>query len=536
MGEDAKAALAEGRVGHAGGAAAGHIRALERQFPVAERHRSAFRALGCEYTYAKRHDDLGAVLVRLSPALEEMFGFTREILVFYSPYDDLQGRTFTQLKSLTRRGRLEIEREITHDTAFLWTPDPRLTDKLDEWSSSEFTVIPLTLRYDDDDRPDADLLLEIISRRVFARDLYEETGSVIGNKFFGRQRLLQSLEEDIHQDRSFALFGLRKTGKTSVMRQLLQRVESRDPAKTVTLVRDLETLPAPDAGAAEDLLWDLREELRTTLQSKGHRNLELAELQEGFSISDFRRAVVRLVRKINDPDLTIIIAFDEVEYLCPPGMIENPVPGADSTAQLLGTLRAIQQETGQLRFLFSGVTSAIVERGTLFGRPNPLLAWSKPYFLGPFDEDETRDLLVSVGDRMGVSWTSGGLNSIRREAGGHAYLTRSLASAVVKELPLDRNRRRVTADLVSEVAPRWNRGVAGQRNAIIEDLRMNYPDEADLLGILVDGEQGFEEFASTEPLAMEHLYRLGLIERGGGTIEPSDMCKALLALVPPSRS
>lgn len=532
----AKVALEKGRVASAGGAAPGHIRALARRYGTVEQHRAAFRELGSEYTYAKEQGDLGVVLVRLSPALEQMFGFTREILVFYSPYEDLQGRTFSQLKQLSRRGGLEVNRELTPDTAFLWAPDPKLSDKLDEWSSSDFMVIPLALREDEHDRSDGDRLLEIIARRVFSRDLFEETGSVVGRKFFGRQRLLQALEEDVVQGRSLALFGLRKTGKTSVMRQLLQRLESRNPSSTVTLVRDLETLPSPTAGAAEDLLQDLREDLRTVLQAKGLRNFELADLREGFSVSDFRRAVVRLIRKIDAPELRIVVALDEVEYLCPPDLVGERTPGAEGTAQILGTLRAIQQETGQLVFAFSGVTSSIVERATLFGRPNPLLAWSKPYFLGPFDDEDVRDLLVSVGERMGVSWSTGGVNALCRESGGHAYLTRSLASAVVGALPLDRDARRVTAELVSSVAPEWARGIAGQRNAIVEDLRMNYPDEADLLEILMEPQGGFDEFAEAGSLAVEHLYRLGLVVTNEGEASPSAMCMALYGLSPCSRS
>jgi hypothetical protein len=532
MGDVARVALEKGRVTSAGGAAAGHIRALERRYPVTEQHRAAFRELGSEFTYAKEHGDLGVVLLRLSPSLEQMFGFTREILVFYSPYEDLQGRTFSELRRLTRRGGLDIERELTPDTAFLWAPDPRLSDKVDEWSSSDFTVIPLALREHDDERSEADRLLSIVSRRVFTRDLFEETGSVSGNKFFGRQRLLQALEEDIVQGRSFALFGLRKTGKTSVMRQLLKRIEARNPSTTVTLVRDLETLPSPTRGAADDLLRDLREELRTVLQQRGLRNLELADLRDGFSVSDFRRAMVRLIRKIGEPDLRIVVALDEVEYLCPPDLVGQRLPEAEATAQLLGALRAMQQETDQLAFVFSGVTSGIVERATLFGRPNPLLAWSKPYFLGPFDEEETRDLLVSVGERMGVTWTNGGINTLRRESGGHAYLTRSLASAVVRQLPLDRNERRVTADHICQVAPNWARGIAGQRSAIVEDLRMNYPDEADLLDLLLDPAGGFAEFAAEGDPAIDHLHRLGLVATEDGAARPSEMCIALFGLSP----
>lgn len=99
------------------------------------------------------------------------------------------------------------------------------------------------------------------------------------------------------------------------MKQLIRRLELGNPRATVTLVRDLETLRSPKASADEVLPQDLREVLRTVLQVKGYRNLYSAELPSGVLVSDFRRAMVRLIRKINDADLSIV---DEVKYLHPP--------------------------------------------------------------------------------------------------------------------------------------------------------------------------------------------------------------------------
>lgn len=200
-----------------------NLRRLKQTFSVVEDHQQILARLGSQFVYSvhgrvPKFDDCGYALVRFSGAIESAFGLTREVFFFYSPHRDLQIRTFRAAK----QALAELQREVTPDMMFLWSPDVRLREKLDDWSSGNFLAVPLALP--DDGNPLS--FIKLLRDYIFSRDLFYETTPVQGDRFFGRRRLLQSLRDDIRNQRVAGLFGLRKAGKTSVMSELAQSLAS----------------------------------------------------------------------------------------------------------------------------------------------------------------------------------------------------------------------------------------------------------------------------------------------------------------------
>jgi CRP-like cAMP-binding protein len=148
--------------------------------------------------------------------METMFGLTREVLLVYSPHRDLQFRTFQALPELING----LPRQVTQGLALVCSPDSRQAEKLDDWSTSRLLAVPITNNPDGlEDSGRA--LLNCLQQRIFTRDLYAETAPVRGSDFFGRRRiLLQSLPNDVDEGRVFGVFGLRKSGKTSILKRV----------------------------------------------------------------------------------------------------------------------------------------------------------------------------------------------------------------------------------------------------------------------------------------------------------------------------
>lgn len=489
------------------------LASLKSAYPSTAQHVLAFRRLGSEYIYAdiKDHPKLGRIgvaLLRLSNTLEQTFGFTRELLVLYTPHSDLQVRTF----SLIRQVINDLPREVTPDTALLWAADPRLDQKLDDWSTSKLTVLPLPM-LPDDPAEGASRVIDVLTQRLFARDLFPETTPVSGQKFFGRKRLLQALEKDLLECRSPGLFGMRKTGKTSVLRQLQQLLLDRDGGRIVFIIKDLESLPLPTEDPIPELLADLTQNLLTELRSRKLRTYELVSLNAAPSIPDFRRAFQTLMRKLDEEHLTFIFALDEVEYLCPPGLTTETIEEAQSIPRFLGALRSIQQETPGFTFILSGISSAPSELPTLYGRTNPIFSWSKAYYLQPFSRKESDELVNTISFRMGASWDDGSLDEIHTQTGGHPFLLRGLASTVMQLLPIDPNRRTVYRSHVESAARPWKRDTAGITSSMLQDLRRNYPDEMALLELLEEDREAFSrDIAAAEERSLGRLIDLGLVE------------------------
>jgi hypothetical protein len=208
----------------------------------------------------------------------------------------------------------------------------------------------------------------------------------------------------------------------------------------------------------------------------------------------------------------VTLALDEVEYLVPADRIDIQEGDMPSVAKFLSALRSVVQENSNFTFLLSGLTSAIIESGRLYGRPNPMFAWAKKYFLSPFTREEADELARSVGQRMGVRIDEGGLAALYEATGGHAFLYRHLGSAVVSNLPIDVMTRTITRREVLAALTEWRREVAGNMEEMINHVRRYYPEEAFLLDALRQSPEDFAEFAGEMPLELGHLIRLGLIE------------------------
>jgi hypothetical protein len=488
---------------------------LQEAFPAARVHRSALHELGSEVVYAKNAESISPdlagywiALVRFGGVIESLFGLNREVLLVYSPFDDLQGRTFEALPRLIKG----VEgRTVTPHLAMLTAPDPRLDEKLDEWSSSELQVVPLPMELSGCDRP-ANEILERFKKRIFARDLYAETTPVTGGSFFGRELLLQSLTEDARSGRSFGLFGLRKVGKTSVLKTWASRLRSLDGDNYVTVICDLESLPSLPEPVAPGLVRMLSKRIRDELKERGFRTREVAELPATASADEFKEALENLLRKLAREDVQIVLGLDEIEYLCPPGLIEGDLAEGQEVTRVLSILRSISQQESNFMFGVAGLASAVLESGYLFGRPNPLFSWARPYHLSFLEPAESTSLIVELGRRMGVDWDQEAVLAVCLASGGHPYLLRDLASRTVEGLAMTVGPgRTVTAGRTEKSIRRWSRTLDPHRQEILDHVDRYYPNERIVVDLLLSEDEEDRELAYGETIAINHLEQLGLV-------------------------
>jgi hypothetical protein len=482
---------------------------FENQFPAFRRHREALNKLGSQIVYARMCKDprahwCGVAHVRFSGAIEAAFGLTREVLMFYSPYPDLQVRTYQAARSEIESG----SQEITPDLMFLSARDPRLRLKLNDWATPDLMGIPLGENMDED----ALSFISLIRDYVYSRDLFYETTPVRGSKFFGRRALLRTLRDDIKNQRVTGLFGLRKAGKTSVLMQLSDDMKETN---LITVLMDLEAFPSPPMDPTPDILSELRIKLILELKQHGIDTQEISRLPRKPGIVEMKMALQTLLRKVESDGIRILLMLDEIEYLTPSDQIDVAEGNMPQVAQLLGALRSIVQESPNFTFILSGLTSTIIEGGRLYGRPNPLFSWAKAHYLAPFDKTEADELARSVGFKMGIEIEDGALEALFDASGGHAFLYRNLASTVVGNLPIDTYRRRISkSDVLHALIP-WKASVTGNVEEMIDHVRRYYSTEAVMLDILTESPDEFSQLAETEPQALAHLLNLGLIRVEG---------------------
>jgi hypothetical protein len=489
------------------------IRDISARYPALRAHVRALDQLGSQVVYANWCTDktLGGgavILVRFSGAIESAFGFTREAMIVYTPHQDLQVRTFQAARS----EMAHLHRAITPDIFFMWAPDARLRTKLDDWSQPANLAIPLDLA--DDDDPTA--FVALLRDYIYSRDLFYETTPVSGARFFGRKTLLQSLRDDVHHQRVAGIFGLRKAGKTSILVQLREHLEAEG---VVTVLLDLESFPSPPDDPTDDIIWELRRRFQDEFRERGLRTKELADLPDRPSILEFKNAVQTILRRPDMNGHKVVLMLDEIEYLTPADQIDVAEGNMPRVAQMLSALRGLVQETDRFVFLLSGLTSAIIEGGRLYGRPNPLFSWAKAYYIGPLEREETDLLATALGAKMGIRIEEGALEALHEASGGHAFLYRNLASAAIETLPTDTFQRSISRSIVLRSLGDWTSRIRGNIDEMVQHVARYYPTEAVLLDLLRAEPDDFPGLAQDEPVAVRHLMDLGLIRREGGTYE-----------------
>ena len=497
-----------------------NIERVAQRFPVVREHLVALQSLGSQIVFAGMCKQEGfrqsaIVHARFSGAIEAGFGFTREVMIFYSPHSDLQNRTFeAAVKELGNK-----DRPATPDTFFVWSPDQRLRIKLNDWSRPNRLAIPLLI-----DSEDELSLITLLRDYVYARDLFYVTTPVYGASFFGRRTLLQSLRDDVFQQRVAGLFGLRKSGKTSILRQLKEELRED---RVVTVLMDLEAFPSPPEDPTDEILSELRRRLLAELQSHDIEADELRELPDTPSILALKNALQNLLERLSGKGDRILLLLDEIEYLTPSDRIDIAEGDMPRVAQLLSALRSLVQETNNFTFVLSGLTSAIVEGGRLYGRPNPLFSWAKSIYVSPFTREEADDLATTVGAKMGIQMQPGALEALHEASGGHAFLYRNLGSAVVSHLPKDDFQRAMTRAAVLSELSDWRSRVQGNIEEMLQHVKRYYATEAIMLELLMDDPSDFAELAISEHVAVRRLKDLGLIQESGGKYEPSVVLELL---------
>jgi hypothetical protein len=166
--------------------------------------------------------------------------------------------------------------------------------------------------------------------------------------FHGREDVFRFVAGNLGgpvQDRTLVLHGQRRTGKTSILYQLLQ---GRLGERFIPVLIDMQEL-ALLINSTGDFLNELAYQLARTVRKVGVDIEEPAE--ESFTISPtraFNRFLDALGDSLIDGDRRVVIMFDEFE------LIESKIADGKLDADLLGYFRSLMQHRDCLVFIFTG--------------------------------------------------------------------------------------------------------------------------------------------------------------------------------------
>lgn len=341
-------------------------------------------------------------------------------------------------KNKLQQAGILVYREPPDTLVRMRMAEVRLRDK--------FVLIPIPLAAMEQALLDSEavtgLLAQYCDRYLPGADLFDDRNAIGDTlSFFGRSELIQNLEEDLQRSQGIGLFGLRKSGKTSLLLQLGFVMRSH-PIVHI----DLQPYGGKLYYGAE-LLNQILIKLSQLIKEhnpKSNLNPQLLPTDQPASAltSDFRHQIDQILPLLQTADyqLPILLFLDEIERILP--TTTDSKERAEEFNAFFGVLRALSQEKRYLSVLIADVHADAnrINQWTQEGVPtNPVYSFFKEIFVFPFTIEETQRMLTDIGELMGVKFEQETLTAIHKLSGGHPFVSRQLASLLNQKITIESN-------------------------------------------------------------------------------------------------
>ena len=426
---------------------------------------------------------------------------------------------------------------------FVASAAPMMKAACAAWATQRrIAVVPLDPSRDFASGAGAAQLYELLSTSLWRRDVFDDPEPVANAaEFFGRELTVQQIVTKTYLGQLSAIFGLRKIGKTSLIRRVRELLESDESSLSATAFVQCNATRIK-AGRWFVVLLDLLEGWSSAINHRAaaagsKSQAKAVKLPALFAngkptptdalIADaFQKDVEKLLKAARTvasqseaAHVRLVALFDEADELYPHR--SNAGNWRDDYFALWNTLQTLKRggdDPREIVYILGGVNPAGVEAGSLAGRPHPLFELSR-LFLKPLSGSESSELLTGLGARVGLSFDEEAAASAFAITGGHPWLLRKLGSQIHQIEGSGGSKVVVTRPMVERVFARTRRSFYQHVEWILSHLRDVAPDEYRLLrDIAVGGKDRYlsewRDVTFRETFA-EHLSQYGILKFEG---------------------
>lgn len=438
----------------------------------------------------------------LSPAqhYKESFGFENEVLLAYSPYENMEPRTLQAIEqvfaSSPAKGRVET---INY---FLVSDCNTVAEWLDSYVSSKQEariIVPFSKNELVINKNDSWYVRNKLNKNFFGRDLFNYSLPLVEDTyFFGRQATIMEYYDTVRRSENKGIFGLRKTGKTSLLFKIKRLCESEN--NTIIIYTDCK-----QPHIRKSRWFELLEDISNEIKSK-------TKISDNFDFSERRasKSFVELIRQTKEKGLKICLMFDEVEYIS--FISPKDFHWKDDYLELWQTLWSSQSQFKCLSMILAGVNSSVVELDLVNKVQNPLFGIVPNKYLNGFSTEDCRAMLKKLGKRMGLNFTSSVCEKIRMWYGGHPLLVRQACSTLNSILSKDSQK---PIDIDDEIFNKnksiIDRELTFYSEHAISEIREFYPEEYHLFELLATGQEIIFLAKAKNSHSVKHLINYQLI-------------------------
>lgn len=451
------------------------------------------------------------VIAKPPKTYTDLFNLVREFIVLFSPYDEFQPRTLNAIDKIHQNfSGLRIEKicsvviskssNIEQELRNLLISDPEVQ-----------IVVPFTYG-EFNQRNSNEFIKNRFKEYFFSRDLFAFQSELKKDLyFFGRNEIVHKLVAKHKSNENSGLFGLRKTGKTSIIHGIRRVLNSENILSVII------NCQSPDFNlknwnkALYYIIKQLKEQ-NNIIQKVRDDNLYVGDK----SVENFEKDLKSILKKSKSK--SVLIIFDEIEHITyGVSHIEHWKKGYDFLTFWQAIRSVFQKENSLFTFLIAGTNPKSIEFTTINGTDNPIFELiPKDSFVPSFSVHQIEEMVSFLGKIMGLTFDDIIFSKLKEDFGGHPFLIRQVCSYIHKCVT-DERPARVDKVIYEKAKNEYNKSNSTYNEMILEVLRNFYNDEYQMLEFLAIGDiSTFKEFASISPTYTKHLLGYGIIDENNG--------------------
>lgn len=460
-------------------------------------------SLNSRYTY---------YLLKPTHFFSEKFNLNREIIMIFSNYDTFEPRSLDAIDLVHRKIAQKSPLRLERICSVMVSGDPNVSEQLKDLlktNSAEMQmIVPFSYQeiYKNYNNPDwENFVHKRFVEYFYERDLFSFSDPIKKDLyFFGRQSFVQSLVGCYKSYQNVGVFGLRRSGKTSIL-YAMQRALKRMNHKWLQI----------DCGTIATMRWF------EALQYIVKQAYDIFGIESTRNINE--KYIDSTASKLFEEDMlelskhtdgTLMIMFDEIEQITFDIALDNCWREGSDFIRFWRVFRAYYQKyPANISFIIAGTNPKAVETSLVSGYDNPLYQQLKIMYLPPFDVKETTEMVNKLGGFMGLKFDEMVCSFLTQDYGGQPYIIRKICSAINAYLNQQKitKPKKITINIYNEVNSQFKESSELEEycTLIIDILRRNYEKEYNLLKHLAL----YNKFPSDRDskLALEHLIGYGII-------------------------
>lgn len=449
-------------------------------------------------------------LMRAADNYREMFNIERDIVVIFSPYTTFESRTLDAIEVAAKKYKtLRIEKICS----IVISGDTQVADRLKEMLKNELeSQIVVPFAYSEFGKTDDPYFIRNrLKNHFYSRDLFAFEAPLRKDLyFFGRHDLIHDIVNRHKSNENSGLFGLRKTGKTSVIFGV-QRVLNKIKAQSTII--DCQN-PSFHRRRWNKALHYIISRIKENYKLRINTKSESKYTEENASLN-FESDLKKIYNKTDYKNIFII--FDEIENIT---FTVSPTKHWAEGLDFLffwQTLRSIFQNNNQIfTYLIAGTNPMCVETPTIQGKDNPIYNQVPYQYMPRFDVPQTREMVRKLGRIMGIKFDEIIYGMLTEDFGGHPFLIRHVCSVINKLSPPERPTR-VDKTVYKNSKSIFLKDYGNYIEMILNVLSEHFRDEYQMLKYLArDDFSTFLEFAKASSIYTNHLIGYGIIDENRG--------------------